>query len=984
MPNSTSALLKGLKTSGLGLMAGALLSGVLPTQQATAQVTANYSMTIEEYAVHTTGDLAGMTTYRFYIDMANETDFLSSIFGNEDNPFYLMTSDGFYNDGFATGSTAGGVQSQFFSFFPDMEFDSWVTIGIEEAATPPYTAVSTVESLAQPWTNAFNAATPESGSDVVMDDFTGGAWYVLNGTPNGLPDPTTMRTLFLQLTTAGTISGTINAQVFPLGIGADQLQLTYSFEGAGTSTAAVDGCMDETACNFDASATADDGSCTYAEAGYDCDGVCLADADGDGICDANEIPGCTDDTACNYDATATDDDGSCTFAGAGLDCEGNCLNDADMDGICDENEVLGCTDTTACNYDMAATDDDASCTYPTETYLDCDGNCLNDANGNGICDEVDTAGCMDNTACNYAASATSDDGSCEYTSCLGCTDDMACNYDMTATQDDGSCTYADAGLDCDGNCLNDADMDGICDEDEVVGCQDETACNYVPTATDAGTCDYAEAGYDCEGACLNDADDDGICDEFEVEGCTDSNACNYDMNATNNDGSCSYPTPGYDCNGDCLVDTDGDGVCDLFEVGGCTDGMACNYDLSATDDDGSCTYPESGYDCEGNCLMDADMDGVCDEFEVAGCQDAMACNYNADATDDDGSCTYAEAGYDCDGNCLNDMDMDGVCDEFEIQGCQDETACNYNADATDAGDCTFAETGYDCDGNCLNDADMDGVCDEFEVGGCTDENAPNYDPEATDDDGSCTVCDLVAEAVVTDALCAGSADGMVDVSVTDNAGDAGALTYTLGDTTQDNAMFGGLAAGTYTIEVMAENGCSTAVEFTVEEPEALVVTIDAVGDETAAGAGSIEVTVTGGTEPYTFSWTGPSDFTSADEDLTGLAAGAYDLIVYDDHQCSAEASAEVDDVLSIEGVDELVWSAYPNPATSSLWVSVDATVASATLQVMDMQGRAVFSQEALVVNGLIELNVEGWAAGPYVIHAAAGEQVWTNQIVIQH
>ena len=51
---------------------------------------------------------------------------------------------------------------------------------------------------------------------------------------------------------------------------------------------------------------------------------------------------------------------------------------------------------------------------------------------------------------------------------------------------------------------------------------------------------------------------------------------------------------------------------------------------------------------------------------------------------------------------------------------------------------------------------------------------------------------------------------------------------------------------------------------------------------------------------------------------------------------------------------------------------------------MDMQGRAVFSQEALVVNGLIELNVEGWAAGPYVIHAAAGEQVWTNQIVVQH
>jgi len=49
-----------------------------------------------------------------------------------------------------------------------------------------------------------------------------------------------------------------------------------------TTTVAVSmlsqGCTDATACNFDADATDDDGSCTYADAGYDCDGNCLADA----------------------------------------------------------------------------------------------------------------------------------------------------------------------------------------------------------------------------------------------------------------------------------------------------------------------------------------------------------------------------------------------------------------------------------------------------------------------------------------------------------------------------------------------------------------------------------------------------------------------------------------------------------------------------------------------------------------------------------
>ena len=34
-----------------------------------------------------------------------------------------------------------------------------------------------------------------------------------------------------------------------------------------------------------------------------------------------------------------------------LDCDGNCLNDVDVDGICDEDEVDGCTDAGACNFD---------------------------------------------------------------------------------------------------------------------------------------------------------------------------------------------------------------------------------------------------------------------------------------------------------------------------------------------------------------------------------------------------------------------------------------------------------------------------------------------------------------------------------------------------------------------------------------------------------------------------------------------------------
>ena len=37
--------------------------------------------------------------------------------------------------------------------------------------------------------------------------------------------------------------------------------------------------------------------CEYAEEGYDCDGNCLVDTDGDGMCDTFEVAGCQDDTA---------------------------------------------------------------------------------------------------------------------------------------------------------------------------------------------------------------------------------------------------------------------------------------------------------------------------------------------------------------------------------------------------------------------------------------------------------------------------------------------------------------------------------------------------------------------------------------------------------------------------------------------------------------------------------------------------------------
>ena len=304
-------------------------------------------------------DLTGYSTTRIYVTTENEDDFLSSVSGDATNPTLVNTTTNFYHALLGAG-TPNGINSLLFPVYPDLAYDSWVTIGLEGApnAGAGEANVSTVQSNDNPWLTNFDPGGGQAGGNIAIDDAIGGAWYALNGDANGIAG-SDLKVLAGQFTTTGELSGQLYVQVFISGDGSDEFRDTFYIGGG----APILGCTDADACNFDPEATEDDGSCTLAEAGLDCDGNCLEDADMDGICDADEVPGCDDDLACNYSSEATDNDGSCTYAEDGLDCDGNCLEDADMDGICDADEVLGCTNETAINFNPDATDDDGSCTY---------------------------------------------------------------------------------------------------------------------------------------------------------------------------------------------------------------------------------------------------------------------------------------------------------------------------------------------------------------------------------------------------------------------------------------------------------------------------------------------------------------------------------------------------------------------------------------------------------------------------------------------
>ncbi|MFZ6053524.1 WD40/YVTN/BNR-like repeat-containing protein, partial [Halocola ammonii] len=92
-----------------------------------------------------------------------------------------------------------------------------------------------------------------------------------------------------------------------------------------------------------------------------------------------DVPGCTNILACNYNASATIDDGSCILIGDSCDDgDPTTVNDS-VNGSCEcEGDVFpGCTNELACNYNPIATLDDGSCLFTGDTCDDGDPDTVN-------------------------------------------------------------------------------------------------------------------------------------------------------------------------------------------------------------------------------------------------------------------------------------------------------------------------------------------------------------------------------------------------------------------------------------------------------------------------------------------------------------------------------------------------------------------------------------------------------------------------------
>ena len=162
----------------------------------------------------------------------------------------------------------------------------------------------------------------------------------------------------------------------------------------------------------------------------------------------------------------------------------------------------------------------------------------------------------------------------------------------------------------------------------------------------------------------------------------------------------------------------------------------------------------------------------------------------------------------------------------------------------------------------------------------------------------------------TDALCNGFSNGTATVTTTGGTTPFDAQWNPAPSSGQGNLSVSGLSAGTYSVLVTDDNGCTANGSVTINEPTPITVITSVTDADCNTANGSASANAGGGTGVLDYSWnTSPVQNTA---NATGLSAGNYTVTVSDDNNCTTTATVVVASIsgASIDAVQSTAASCF--------------------------------------------------------------------------
>ncbi len=190
---------------------------------------------------------------------------------------------------------------------------------------------------------------------------------------------------------------------------------------------------------------------------------------------------------------------------------------------------------------------------------------------------------------------------------------------------------------------------------------------------------------------------------------------------------------------------------------------------------------------------------------------------------------------------------------------------------------------------------------------------------------------------VTNALCFGDENGTITVELSGGSdGYQYAISPNLNQFDDENT-FDGLAPGDYTVIAQDQNGCFIELQYTITQPELLTVSATGTpevcfGDED----GTINLTIEGGTAPYSTMLSTESNFVQDRTSFNGLPAGIYIILVRDANGCETDTAITIEAGANLNATVEPIYECTGDTPSNYVNITLeDSSVLGDVLYALD-------------------------------------------------